>query len=87
MTDKLLHEIADRQAKAAILDVSGVPVFDASAVQLIVYLARAVRLLGTEVLLVGLNPQSTRTIVKLGIDLSDLRTFSTLRDELAEALR
>ena len=87
LTEKLLTEIARVHARAAILDVSGVPVFDTAAAQLIVRLARSVRLLGTEVFLVGIGPESARTIVSLGIDLTQLRTLATLQDGLEQALR
>jgi anti-anti-sigma factor len=86
LTEKLLDEIARAHARAAILDVSGVPVFDTDAAELIVRLARSVRLLGAEVLLVGLSPDNARTIVELGVDLTSLRTLGTLQDGLAKAL-
>ncbi len=86
LTEKLLEEVARVHAKATILDISGVPIFDTTAAQLIIRLARAVRMLGTEVFLVGMSPQTARTIIALGIDLSGLRTLGTLRDGLAQAL-
>jgi anti-anti-sigma factor len=86
LTEKLLQEVARVHAKAAILDISGVPVFDTTAAQLIIRLARAVRLLGTDVFLVGMSPETARTIVALDVDMSGLRTLGTLRDGLAQAL-
>jgi anti-anti-sigma factor len=86
LTEKLLQEVARVHARAAILDISGVPVFDTMAAQLIIRLGQAVRLLGTEVFLVGMSPHNARTIVDLDIDLSGLRTLGTLRDGLARAL-
>ena len=86
LTEKLLNEIARLHARAAILDVSGVPIFDTASAQVIIRLARAVRLLGTKVFLVGLSPDGAKTIVDLGIDLSSLETFATLQDGLAHAL-
>jgi rsbT co-antagonist protein RsbR len=86
LTEKLLNEIARQRAKAAILDISGVPVFDTAAAQLIIRLARSVRLLGAAVFLVGMSPATARTIVDLGVDLSGLATLATLQDGLAQAL-
>jgi anti-anti-sigma factor len=86
LTEKLLHEVARVHARATILDISGVPVFDTAAAQLIIRLARSVRLLGTEVLLVGMSPENAKTIVALEVDLSGIRTLGTLRDGLAQAL-
>lgn len=86
LTERLLHEIARLSARSAILDISGVPVFDTEAAQLIIRLARAVRLLGTAVFLVGMSPDNARTIVDLGIDLSGITTLATLREGLERAL-
>jgi rsbT co-antagonist protein RsbR len=86
LTEKLLHEVSRVRARAIILDITGVPVFDTAAAQLIIRLTRAVRMLGTEVILVGMSPVNARTIVELGVDLSGLTTFATLQDGLAQAL-
>lgn len=86
LTEKLLGEIARVHARAAILDISGVPLFDTHAAGLIIRLARTVRLLGTRVFLVGMSPDNARTIVDLEIDLTHVETLATLRDGLARAL-
>lgn len=87
LTERLLQEVARTRAQGVILDISGVPVFDVAAAQLIVRLARAVRLLGTEMILVGVAPATARTIVELGLDLGGLRVLGTLQDGLALALQ
>ncbi|HEY8375281.1 MAG TPA: STAS domain-containing protein [Nannocystis sp.] len=87
LTERLLQEVARTRAQGVILDVSGVPVFDTEAARLVVRLARAVRLLGTEMILVGVAPATARTIVELGLDLGSLRVLGTLQDGLALALQ
>ncbi|KIG19188.1 RsbR, positive regulator of sigma-B [Enhygromyxa salina] len=87
LTEKLLLEIARLHTRAAILDISGVPVFDTAAAQLIIRLARTIRLLGTAAILVGMSPQNARTIVQLGVDLTGIPTLATLQDGLARALK
>lgn len=86
LTEKLLQEISRSQARVVILDITGVPVFDTTAAQLMIRLARSVRMLGTEVILVGMSADNARTVVDLGIDLSDVRTCGTLQDGLVQAL-
>lgn len=86
LIEKLLDEIARSKARVAILDISGVPVFDTESAQMLIRLARTVRMLGARTYLVGLSPDIARTIVALDVDLSDLTTLGTLQDGLARAL-
>lgn len=43
---------------------------------------RAAQLLGTTMILVGISPELAQTIVQIGMDLSRIRTFSTVREGL-----
>ena len=86
LTEKLLAGISEARAQVVILDVSGVPVFDAEAAHHIVRTSSAVRLLGARMILVGLSPEIARTIIELGVDLGGLTTLSTLQAGLARAL-
>jgi rsbT co-antagonist protein RsbR len=43
---------------------------------------QAARLLGTEVLLVGIRPEVAQTIVGLGLDLRHVRTYSDIQTAL-----
>ncbi|MFO7566173.1 MAG: STAS domain-containing protein [Enhygromyxa sp.] len=86
LAEKLLHEITRNKARTAILDISGVPVFDTLAAQLMIRLARSVRLLGARVFLVGMSPDIAMTVVGLGIELSSVESYATLQDGLARAL-
>ena len=79
LVDQLLTGIAQHQAHVVIVDVTGVPVVDTQVANLFVKMVQAARLLGAEVVLTGLSPQSAQTIVKLGIDLSSVTTTSSLR--------
>lgn len=86
LTEKLLEGIGQARAQVVILDVSGVPVFDAEAAHHILRTSSAVRLLGAQLILVGLSPTVAHTIVGLGVDLAGLTTLSTLQAGLARAL-
>lgn len=86
LTERLLDGVGRARARVAILDISGVPVFDTDAAQLIVRLARSVRLLGAKVILVGMSPDNARTIVDLGIELNQIVTCRALQDGLRMAL-
>jgi anti-anti-sigma factor len=86
LTDKLLNAVTRARAQVVLVDVSGVPVFDAEAAQHVLRAAQAVRLLGSRVVLVGLSPEMARTVVDLDLDLAGVRTLGSLQDGLALAL-
>ncbi|HEY0138715.1 MAG TPA: PAS domain S-box protein, partial [Nannocystis sp.] len=83
----LLAGVVAHTASKAILDVTGVPAFDAAVGAAIARATRAVRLLGAEVVLTGLSPAAARTLVALAVDLGGVATRGTLRDGIAYALR
>ncbi|MDC3958160.1 PAS domain-containing protein [Polyangium jinanense] len=84
--ETLLHGIVQNQASIVILDVTGVPVVDEQVASTLVQAARAVELLGAEVVLTGIQPAMARTLVEIGAELGRMRTRSTLRGGIALAL-
>jgi rsbT co-antagonist protein RsbR len=87
MTRSLLAGIERHRARVALLDVTGVPTLDETAARCFVRTARAARLLGAEVLLVGVTPQVARTLEALGIGLTILKTRTNLQSGIEYALR
>jgi ABC-type sugar transport system substrate-binding protein/anti-anti-sigma regulatory factor len=85
ITDLLLTTISRTHARAVIVDISGVPVVDTGVANRILRSAAEARLLGTTMILVGISPEIAQTIVQLGIDLSSIRTCSTMREGLLYA--
>jgi rsbT co-antagonist protein RsbR len=47
-------------------------------------MAKAVRLLGSECVLTGMNPHIAQTVVHMGLDLSNVITHRNLRDALQQ---
>lgn len=82
----LLEGIAQHQAEIAILDITGVQVVDTQVADALIRVAQAVKLLGTQVVLTGIQPQIAQTLVHLGIDLRGMTTHSTLQAGIAYAL-
>lgn len=78
MTEKLLEKIVEKQSEIVILDITGVTVLDTSVSRHLLETVSAARLLGAEVLVVGLTSQTAMTLVHLGLDLGDLTTRTTL---------
>lgn len=85
-----LHDIQDRaldaiersHARRLLLDITGVPIVDTQVAQGLIRVVQAARLLGTDVLLVGIRPEVAQTIVGLGLDLGMVRTYSTIEAAL-----
>jgi rsbT co-antagonist protein RsbR len=69
-----------------VLDITDVPVVDAEVAAGLVGVVRAARLLGAEVLLVGIRPEVAQAIVGLALPLGNVRTAATLQDGLAGML-
>lgn len=78
-----LVSVERAQARRLIVDVTGVPVLDTQVAWGLVETARAVALLGAEMVLVGVRPEVAQTLVSLGVDLDGLRAVSTLEAALA----
>jgi rsbT co-antagonist protein RsbR len=84
--DSLLERISRQQASVVLMDITGVPVIDTGVANYLLQAARAARLLGASVVLVGISAEIAQTIVQLGIDLSDIATRGNLQDGMAFAL-
>ena len=82
MTSALLQTIVEKGTKYAIIDITGIDVMDTRTVDHFIRMAKAIRLLGAECALTGLNPHIAQTIVHMGLDLSDIVTHRSLRDAL-----
>jgi rsbT co-antagonist protein RsbR len=85
--ETLLSGIQEQQADLAIIDITGVNLVDTQVAHALLQAARAVRLLGAQVVLTGLRPEVAQTLVSLGVDLSDIVTRSTLQSGIAYGLR
>ena len=86
MTAALLERIERERARMVLLDITGVPLIDTHVAQLLLELVAACRLLGAQVVLVGVAPEVAQTIVTLGIDLRGLRTAADLRTAVEQIL-
>jgi rsbT co-antagonist protein RsbR len=79
MTEALLERIVATGSEIVLLDITGVPVVDTAVA--------AARLLGADVLIVGLSSRTAMTLVHLGIDLAHVTTRATLAKGLEFAFR
>jgi len=85
--ESLLAVVTSRSAKVAILDITGVATVDAAVAHALLRAARAVRLLGAEVVLTGIRAEVAQALIGLGVDLGNIVTRSTLQSGVAFAMR
>jgi rsbT co-antagonist protein RsbR len=85
ITANLLHTISQQRAQCVILDITGVPIVDTQIAQHLIHTAHACRLLGCEVVLVGIGIEIAQTLVQLGVELSTLVTLADLQAGIAWA--
>ncbi len=86
LTATLLSAVAREQAHGVLLDITGVPALDAPGAGWLLGIARSARLLGAEVILVGISPEIARTMVNGALDLRGLVAFGTLQAGLEHLL-
>jgi rsbT co-antagonist protein RsbR len=78
MTEALLERVVQTGSEVVLLDITAVPVVDTSVAKHLLETVAAARLLGAEVLVVGLSTRTALTLVHLGIDLAGVTTRTTL---------
>jgi rsbT co-antagonist protein RsbR len=82
--EQALQAIERKATRYLILDITGVIMVDSQVAQGLIFVVQSARLLGTEVLLVGIRPEVAQAIVQLGLNLGGVRTFSTLQIALSQ---
>lgn len=74
-------------ARVVILDVTGMKDVDTHVARMLVDVASALRLLGTQTLLTGIAPRIAQTLIAIGVDLGAFVTMSTLQSGVEYALK
>lgn len=87
LQSQVLKQVERVRARLLILDVTGVPLIDAHVAQGLMDLFQGLRLLGVNVVLVGVRPEVAQTIVALGVRLRDVEVFSDLGSALQRVVR
>lgn len=84
LTEQMLKCIREARAKAVVLDITGVPVVDSNVANHLIQTVQAARLLGATVIITGVSPANAQTLVRIGVDLSRVRTTSSLQRGIEE---
>jgi len=85
MVEQLLQALSESNCSIAIVDISGVPTVDTLVAQHLMKAIDASRLMGGECIISGIRPEIASTIVNLGLDLSKVKTKSTMSKALQDA--
>jgi len=85
--ETLLQGVVDHRAATVVLDITGVSVVDTLVADALMRAAQAVKLLGAEVVLTGIQPRIAQTLVALGVDMSGVITLRSLKEGIAFAMR
>jgi CHASE3 domain sensor protein/anti-anti-sigma regulatory factor len=81
-----LQALEHTAARQLLLDITGVPVVDTQVAQGLLQLVEMARLMGADVNIVGVRPEVAQTIVSLGLNLSEIRTYSSLQQGISTVL-
>lgn len=84
--EALLAGVTEHRASFAILDVTGVPEVNETVAEALIHAAGAVRLLGAQAVLTGIQPLVAQALVQMGVDLGGIVTRNTLQSAIAYAL-
>jgi len=87
MTESLLEMVVTKQASTAIVDITGIDVMDTKTADHFIKMAKAIRLLGAECIVTGINPGIAQTLIQIGVDLTQVRTMRNLREALQFHIR
>ncbi len=86
VTEAMLLAIVQHQAETIIVDITGLSEVTAQTAAYLVRAARAARLLGARILLVGISGRVAMTLIELNVDLGDIITYSDLQAGFQAAL-
>ena len=87
MVERLLDEVARGGARYVLVDLTGVDVVDTGTADRILKLAQAVKLLGADCMLTGVQPLVAQTLVDLGAEFGGIATLRNLKQGLLHALQ
>ncbi|WP_437817689.1 STAS domain-containing protein [Sorangium sp. So ce1078] len=85
--DNLLTAIVNKDARFAILDLTGVDAVDTRTAGYIIEMIKAIGLLGAEGIVTGIRSNVAQTMIALGLDMSGVTTVGNLRAGLKLCMR
>ena len=84
--ENILIKINETESQVVIIDITGVPVIDTLVASHLIKTVAAVKLLGAESIVTGINPEIAQTLVHLGVDLKEVVTKANLARGIEAAM-
>lgn len=86
LMERLLHAIEGSGTQHVILDLTAVELVDTNTADHLLRIVRAVGLLGARVIVTGIRPAVSQTLVSLGVDLGKIQTQRDMEEGLRVCL-
>jgi PAS domain S-box-containing protein len=86
-TDAALREVMRTNAHSCIIDITGARIVDTHAVANLSNLVSALKLIGAEAIVTGVTAHAAHTLVRLGVDFTEMKTRRTLAEALASIIK
>lgn len=86
LMENTLIRMKESRYHVTILDITGLTGIDTSIANHLLRLASAIRLMGGVAMITGVSPEIAKTIVRLGVNLGELRTSASLANGLKNAI-
>tara|TARA_R110000787_G_scaffold8607_6_gene29268 strand:+ start:6567 stop:6929 length:363 start_codon:yes stop_codon:yes gene_type:complete len=74
LEDQITREVSRTRCKGTLIDVGGLAVVDSFIARVIARIVAMVRLLGSEAVVVGIQPAVAITLVELGVNMDQVHT-------------
>ena len=79
--------IRTNRARVVVIDITGVAAMDSNVANHLVLTVEASRLLGATVIVSGVSPEIAQTLVRIGVDLTKMKTVGDLQGGIEDAER
>lgn len=81
-TSELPRAVVQERVRAVVIDVTGTQIIDRQIAQELLQMQSILKLLGAQVVFVGLRPEVAQTLVSLDMDWRSTRIYADLRDAI-----
>ncbi|TAA73063.1 STAS domain-containing protein [Planococcus salinarum] len=82
LSKEVIPKIVDMDIERLVIDFSGIHHFDTNVAQQIFQIRDILQLLGIQPVVTGIRPVIAQTAVSLGINMSDIQTYGTVKEFL-----